>query len=115
MIDFVVEWIPDFSINIDKKQYKKLTANGKEIVRYNNTNSTDIKLDQSKENEQIDIDKLQKGKFEKYEIKKLVNMLSNDRLKKGAYSDWLNVGMCLKNINSDYLEIWDRWSEKGMM
>ena len=113
MIDFVVEWIPDFSINIDKKQYKKLTANGKEIVRYNNTNSTDIKLDQSKENEQIDIDKLQKGKFEKYEIKKLVNMLSNDRLKKGAYSDWLNVGMCLKNINSDYLEIWDRWSEKG--
>ena len=98
LIDFFPEHIPKKSISIEEKKYickelALLPKNNKEITP------------------NIDISKLQKGKFEKNEIKKLINMLDKKRL--NNYQDWLNVGICLKNINSDYLELWDRWSEKG--
>ena len=92
LIDFFPEYIPKNSKSIENNKY-----------------NNDIKQVEKEQN--IDIDKIQKGKFEKYEIKKLVNMLNNKRI--NEYKKWLDVGMCLKNINSDYLEIWDRWSEKG--
>jgi P4 family phage/plasmid primase-like protien len=53
-----------------------------------------------------------RGKFRdliKMEIKTLVNLLSPNRYN---YQDWLNVGMCLHNINEFYLDIWDNWSKK---
>ena len=93
LIDFFPEHIPVSSISIEDKK-----CAGKELSVL--------------QNEQLlDIDKIQKSKFEKNEIKKLVNMLNIKRL--NDYKEWLDVGMCLKNINSDYLDIWDRWSEKG--
>ena len=95
LIDFFPEYIPENSTSIENNKYI-----GKELY-----------INQIEKEQTIDIDKIQKGKFERYEIKKLVNMLSDKRL--NDYNNWLNVGMCLKNINSDYLEIWDRWSEKG--
>ena len=95
LIDFFPEHIPTSSISIDDKKY---------VVK-------EVSVSQKEQEQSIDIDKIQKGKFEKNEIKKLVNMLSSKRL--NEYKEWLDVGMCLKNINSDYLDIWDRWSEKG--
>ena len=29
------------------------------------------------------------------------------------YQSWVNVGMCLHNINPNYLVIWDEWSQKS--
>ena len=28
------------------------------------------------------------------------------------YDDWINVGLCLYNINPKYFLIWDKWSQK---
>lgn len=46
------------------------------------------------------------------EVKTLVNMLSNNRYN---YQDWLNVGICLHNINDKYMDIWDAWSKKDKL
>mgnify|MGYP003353227420 CR=1 FL=1 len=43
-----------------------------------------------------------RGKFReltKMEVKTLVNMLSPNR---SNYEDWINLGMCLHNINDKY-------------
>ena len=98
LIDFIPEFILDTAKCIDDKKY-----NGKELILLSKNNKETKST--------IDINKLQKGKFEKNDIKKLVNMLDKKRL--NNYQDWLNVGICLKNINSSYLELWDRWSENG--
>jgi P4 family phage/plasmid primase-like protien len=45
------------------------------------------------------------------EIIKLLNMLSNERVEN--YTEWVNVGMCLKNINTNYLKLWSKWSAKS--
>jgi P4 family phage/plasmid primase-like protien len=45
------------------------------------------------------------------DIEVLVNMLSEDRCDK--YNEWLNVGMCLFNINSNYCDYWIKWSKKS--
>jgi P4 family phage/plasmid primase-like protien len=42
-------------------------------------------------------------------IPRLVNMLNKDR--NNNYDDWLNVGMCLYNIDKSNLELWDDWSK----
>ncbi len=38
----------------------------------------------------------------------LIDMLDDRRC--SNYSDWLDIGMCLYNINKNYLGIWDKWS-----
>ena len=46
--------------------------------------------------------------FDYNDYNELINMLDSNRC--SNYSDWLNVGMCLYNINKNYLVIWDKWS-----
>jgi P4 family phage/plasmid primase-like protien len=45
------------------------------------------------------------------DIETLVNMLSEFRCEN--YNDWVNVGMCLNNIDQKYLIIWVKWSQKS--
>ena len=98
LVDFVVEFIDDCAVNIGDKKYKKTIVVGKEIV---------LKDDVDK----IEHDKLKKTDFLESEIVKFVSLLSMKRC--NEYQDWLNVGICLKNINNDYLHIWTEWSKKG--
>lgn len=49
-------------------------------------------------------------KFNYNDYSELINMLDSSRC--SNYSDWLDVGMCLYNINKNYLGIWDKWSSK---
>jgi P4 family phage/plasmid primase-like protien len=49
--------------------------------------------------------------FSADEIETLVNMLSESRCEN--YNEWVNIGMCLFNINKYYLNIWIRWSKKS--
>ena len=95
LVDFVVEYIDDNALNISNAKYKKTVVNDKEII---------VKDD-------IDHDKLKKTEFLESEIIKFVGLLSMKRC--NEYQDWLNVGICLKNINNDYLHIWTEWSKKG--
>lgn len=57
-------------------------------------------------------DLLQVDKCEDYElIKNLVDCLNVERA--DDYSNWLNVGFCLYNIDSSLLELWDNFSKKS--
>ena len=62
-------------------------------------------IDMVIEKEDEDID------FAYEDIEELVNMLSLSRCEK--YQDWINVGMCLYNIKKQYLQIWNKWSQKS--
>jgi len=52
-----------------------------------------------------------KNKYTQKEIEELVNYLNVSRA--DNYDDWTKVGMCLKNMNSAYVIIWDDWSQKS--
>jgi P4 family phage/plasmid primase-like protien len=45
------------------------------------------------------------------DIEKLLSMLSLDRCKN--YSSWLNVGLCLHNIDESLFESWKNWSKNA--
>jgi P4 family phage/plasmid primase-like protien len=45
------------------------------------------------------------------DIETLVNMLSINRCEN--YNDWVNVGMCLFNLDKHYLHIWRKWSQQS--
>jgi P4 family phage/plasmid primase-like protien len=64
-----------------------------------NTNSQNINKEDSEINFTID------------DIEYIIDMLSEDRC--NNYSDWINIGMCLFNINKNYLVIWNKWSKKS--
>jgi hypothetical protein len=46
--------------------------------------------------------------YDENDIITLVNMLGKNRYE---YSSWINIGMCLYNLNDKYLYIWDEWSK----
>ena len=89
MVDFVVECVDDDAVNIGSKKYKKTIFDENEIEH----------------------NKLKKTDFLESEIVKFVSLLSKKRC--NDYQDWLNIGICLKNINNDYLHIWTDWSKNG--
>lgn len=43
------------------------------------------------------------------EIEMLLDMISINRC--DNYTDWINVGLCLHNINNKYLLLWEKWSQ----
>ena len=49
--------------------------------------------------------------YDEDEIEKLVSMLNVNRSEN--YNDWINVGLCLYNINKNYLYIWKEFSKKS--
>ncbi len=45
------------------------------------------------------------------ELKLILDMLNKER--NNNYNDWINIGMCLYNINTQYLLLWIEWSQKS--
>ena len=46
------------------------------------------------------------------DIKTIIFMLNQSRYEN--YNDWINVGMCLYNINAKYLLLWEEWSQQSL-
>ena len=86
------------------KQNNKETSIKKEIVK----KIEDIEL--ISDEKQIDEEDALIN-FTIEDIEYLLDMLSIDRNKE--YTDWLNVGICLHNINKNYLLMWIKWSKKS--
>ena len=124
IIDFIVEHIPNDSINIENKKYidtgnlpitkstlKNAIKKGNVIISTINNKNTII---ESTEIDKKSVDELgiinEDSKLEHSidDIEKLIRMLS--MLRCNNYNDWLNVGICLYNINKNYMLIWDKWS-----
>jgi len=103
IIDSICQYYDEFSININDKLYintdKKILNPNTELVVYEQKINTcnDIILNT--------------GKYTDDNIDFFVNNLSNARC--GDYEQWLNVGICLYNINNQYLYIWKKWSKQS--
>jgi P4 family phage/plasmid primase-like protien len=78
-------------------QQNKLEENIKKLQ------STNGEIEINEEDNELD--------FSADEIETLINMLSENRWE--DYNDWVNIGMCLFNINKHYLNAWIRWSKKS--
>ena len=96
------------------KKEKKLKKINKENNNKNENNSdSDFEL----ENNMITIQEIEidpedeEVDFTVGDIEILVDMLSDERYEN--YSEWVAVGMCLFNINKNYMIIWDKWSQKS--
>jgi P4 family phage/plasmid primase-like protien len=81
-------------------------------VKNKETKNDDIKIeeidDKQKENKADEIDN--DIEFDDDEIEEIIEALSKKRA--DEYASWINVGMCLYNINKDYIYIWKKFSKK---
>jgi hypothetical protein len=50
-------------------------------------------------------------KTDRLYVKSLLNKLNPIRCNK--YKSWINIGICLFNINNQYVDLWDEWSRTG--
>lgn len=87
--------------NIKKPQIMDL------MLEQDNDNQTITQIEEKNVNNEIE--KYNNVTYDENEIMTLVNMLGKHRY---TYNEWLTVGICLHNINFDYLYIWDNWSKK---
>jgi P4 family phage/plasmid primase-like protien len=91
----VPRWIKDILLNPTKD-------NSKEKTKVLSKNMADCN-DNIEDDEKID--------YTKADIETFLNMLSIDRC--DSYNKWIEVGMCLRNINKNYMVLWQNWSEKS--
>jgi P4 family phage/plasmid primase-like protien len=94
-------WMKDLLLN--KKENKKSESKNK---------NQEIILNEKFELQNYEIDKDETEiDFNDNDIEILVNMLIDKRNEN--YNDWLNIGICLFNLNKQYLHIWKKWSQKS--
>jgi len=98
MRDFVIDYIPKKSENIENCTFIKEIDKIEEIKEI-----LPKKIEINGEDEKIE--------FTYEDLNELTEMLTPDRC--NNYGDWLNVGMCLHNIDSSTIHIWRKWSENS--
>ncbi len=111
IFDHKLENFPDWMKNLllkknnnDKKDKKK-----KILEKISEKKDEIIEL---KELKIVEIDGEDKNfKFTISEIEGLLNMLNIEKC--NNYTDWINVGLCLHNINDKYLLLWEKWSQQS--
>jgi P4 family phage/plasmid primase-like protien len=103
------DWIQNLLLN--KKKNTKLDENIKDDIK----NNIKEKITENKKNDEYDIidlnDNEQKKQFNSDDIEQLIDMLSMSRC--ASYNEWINVGLCLYNIDQTNLYIWRKWSRKS--
>ena len=101
------KWIKNLLLNrqIEIKMGKdKIRDNNKEFIIGDKKNISELEnLEISQEDSELN--------FTISDIECLVDMLNENR--NNSYNDWLNVGMCLYNINKQYLLLWMKWSQQS--
>jgi len=91
------------------KDIKNIEDNDKEKKKLKNTENIKQK-DTEEDIEEIECANL----YDKQHIKKLLQMLSDDRV--NSYQSWIEVGMCLFNSeqnSNDYFDLWKEWSKSS--
>jgi P4 family phage/plasmid primase-like protien len=99
----IPQWIK--KLLFDQNFIKKENKNGK------NTQNNNIKIEEI-ENEIYDEDPIDENiQFKSNEIEYLINLLSPARSEN--YKDWVNVGLCLFNLDKKYYLFWENFSKKS--
>lgn len=105
------KWIKDLlldSCNVTKSKKKVVNKKTNTIIQQNNDNNDNteqVPVIQEVDDTEINQD------YTTYDIIKIVDMFGDNRC--NTYNDWINVGICLYNINIEYMLIWDKWSSKN--
>jgi P4 family phage/plasmid primase-like protien len=87
------------NITKEKKSLKQfIEVKDKDIVEIKNVD-IDVQIDEEDKSLNFSI----------AEISSLLDMLNINRC--NNYTDWINVGLCLHNINDKYLLLWENWSK----
>lgn len=116
MEDFIVDYIPENSMNIDDKFYIETKINKNIILQESivnddllNTMYDDVININNENNENIIGDK----KIELSDIKEIISNLNVGRA--DNYDNWISVGMALKKILNDdkILNVWIEWSKNS--
>jgi P4 family phage/plasmid primase-like protien len=94
--------------NLEKKQEEEKQ---KKIINEKLEKKYDMEKNIMVKTNNLDTDNDAKINFTIGEIENLVNMLSYYRC--DNYNDWINVGMCLHNIDIKFLLIWMKWSKQS--
>ena len=103
-------------VNLDNRQDNKndVIINDQLIENSNDEQLNSDNKQVSPDNRQVQSNNNEDNKliFEINDIEKIVNMFSTNRC--NNYDDWLNIGICLYNINKNYMLIWENWSSKDI-
>lgn len=117
MIDFIVEHIPEKSKCVDTTTYLESEKVSTKMDK--NIDITD-EYDKNMIMEENKIGLLSESLFESKhhnffltlnDLSRLIDIL--DKSRSNDYKNWLEIGMCLYNINTNSLYIWDKWSENS--
>lgn len=115
MIDFIVDHIPENSINIDEICNGELSRLFKSEERSDNGEEDEGEYDYYEEGEETEYseesDDIEDTPERRETTKALVNMLSTER--SDNRMRWIEVGICLYNISKEYLSIWDEFSKRS--
>lgn len=97
----IPEWIKNLLID----NSKNMVTNQKNTKKNTEVINNDTLCENNKD---IEIEENKNTNYTSEDIKKFVGMLSDSR--RSNYNDWLNVGICLYNISTNYFMIWNDWS-----
>lgn len=110
MEDFIVQYIPNDSVNIEDKEYKF----NKKVEKKKKINEIIIQPTVQVINDNIDIILQKSNNYKFYTIYRQIfdKCYTNQRF--NTYEYWLSIGMALKNIyGMDAFELFDYFSSKG--
>jgi P4 family phage/plasmid primase-like protien len=100
------QWLKDALLKgVMTKLEKEVGDKIDEKTKKSIVNALDKKIGQT--DEQLETT----NNFSDDDIEHLVSLLCMKRC--DNYDEWINVGMCLHNLNSDYYLIWKKWSKKS--
>lgn len=111
-----------YEINNNISTYKNIPSTAKEqleILSLKTNEKTqnfllklkeEIKEEKNEEQTIYDYENINNN-YDSNDIKQLVGMLKKDRCCSDRKS-WIDVGLCLKNINKEYFDIWNTWSRQ---
>ena len=101
----IPKWIKNLLLEkkIEKTKVKKelVKENKNECIQENILELQNLEINQ--EDSEIN--------FTINDIEILLDMLNESR--NNNYNDWLSVGMCLYNVNTQYLLLWMKWSQQS--
>jgi len=101
-------WMKKILLKNNDGEKKKKSL--KKIIDEKNDNCKNNLIQKIEELKNIEVDDDDTNlNFTIGDIEILLDMLNINRC--DNYTDWINVGLCLHNINNKYLLLWEKWSQ----
>jgi phage/plasmid-associated DNA primase len=107
-------------IDINQNKLNKKINN---IIEIENNNNNEIEIENNNEIENDDENEIEnddenengiENDEREYTREEIIMILENLSMARcDNYEEWISIGMCLYNINVEYVDIWENWSKKS--